>query len=157
MGLFSLFGSKDDAEKYFDKEQVNAIVEAVRSAERQTSGEVRVFIETRCRYVDAMYRAAELFFGLKMDLTDHRNAVLVYVAIRDHQFSIFADEGVYRELGKTYWEEEAAKMVSEFKLAHYADGIIKVVNDIGEALKAHFPYDQKGDKNELPDDIIFGS
>jgi uncharacterized membrane protein len=34
---------------------------------------------------------------------------------------------------------------------------VNVIGDIGQALKQAFPYDFKGDKNELPDDIVFGS
>jgi uncharacterized membrane protein len=155
VGLFSNLFSKDAA-RYFSPEELQLVVQAVREAERQTSGEVRVFVESRCRYVDPIHRAAELFFGLKMEMTDQRNAVLVYLAMRDHQFAVFADEGIYREMGADYWNEEAAKMLDAFKKESYADGLVTVVKDIGEALKTHFPYDHKGDKNELPDDIIFG-
>lgn len=155
MGLFSEIFSRDAA-RHFAPGEVESIVTAVREAEKRTSGEVRIFVESRCRYVDPLYRAAEIFFGYKMDVTLERNAVLVYVAMRDHQFAIFADEGIYKEMGKAYWDEEAKKMLQAFKLESYADGIVSIVNDIGYALKDHFPYDNKGDKNELPDDIIFG-
>jgi uncharacterized membrane protein len=155
VGLFSDLFSKDSA-RYFAPGETELIVKAIREAERQTSGEVRVFIESRCRFVDPIHRAAELFFGLKMDLTDQRNAVLVYVAMRDHQFAIFADEGIYREMGADYWNTEAAKMLEAFKKESHADGLVTVVKDIGEALKSHFPYNHNGDKNELPDEIIFG-
>jgi uncharacterized membrane protein len=92
-----------------------------------------------------------------MNLTKDRNAVLVYLAMRDHQFAIFADEGIFREMGKDYWEAEATKMLQAFKKESYADGLVTVVNDIGKALKDHFPYDKMTDKNELPDEIIFGN
>lgn len=155
MGLFSEIFSRDAA-RHFAPGEVETIVNAVREAERRTSGEVRVFVESRCRYVDPLYRAAEIFFGYKMDCTDERNAVLVYVAMRDHQFAIFADEGIYREMGKDYWNAEAQKMLQAFKQESYADGLVSIIDDIGHALKDHFPYDNKSDKNELPDDIIFG-
>ena len=152
---FNIFSKS--AERHLAPGEAERIVEAVRLAERQTSGEVRVYLESRCRYIDPLYRAAEIFFGLQMDNTDERNAVLVYVAMRDHQFAIFADEGIYKEMGKEYWNAEASKMLEAFKQESYADGLVTIINDIGEALKDHFPYDSKGDKNELPDDIIFGS
>jgi hypothetical protein len=31
------------------------------------------------------------------------------------------------------------------------------VIDIGDALHTHFPFDNDTDKNELPDDIVFGN
>lgn len=154
MGLFS--GFRRSAERLFSPGETERIVAAIRDAEMRTSGEVRVFVESRCRYVDPIHRAAELFFGLRMDLTESRNAVLVYVAMRDHQFAIYADEGIYREMGAAYWNAEAQKMLEAFKRENYADGIVTIIKDIGDALQTHFPYADKGSKNELPDDIIFG-
>jgi uncharacterized membrane protein len=151
---FNIFSKR--AEMHLAPGEAERIVEAVQKAEMQTSGEVRVFIESRCRYVDPMYRAAEIFFGLQMDRTAERNAVLVYVAMRDHQFAIFADEGIFKEMGEKYWNEEASKMLEAFKKESYADGLVTIINDIGAALAENFPYDRKGDKNELPDEIIFG-
>jgi uncharacterized membrane protein len=151
---FNIFSR--DAERHFAPGEAERIVEAVREAERTTSGEIRVFVESRCRYVDPINRAGEIFFSLKMDLTDDRNAVLVYVAMRDHQFAIFADEGIYREMGEAYWNTEAKKMLQAFKRESYADGMVSIIQDIGEALKEKFPYNKSEDKNELPDEIIFG-
>jgi len=156
VSLFSSFLGKKNASRYFSVQETEDIVAAIREAERQTSGEVRLFIESRCRYVNPINRAAELFFGYKMDLTNERNGVLVYIAMNDHQYAIFADEGIYKEMGDAYWNEEATKMLSAFKKESYAEGIVTIIGDIGEALCSHFPYITKGDKNELPDEIIFG-
>lgn len=156
MSVLSSLFNKKNASRYFSPEETNCIVDAIREAERRTSGEVRLFIESNCRYVNPIHRAAELFFGYKMDLTDERNGVLVYVAMNDHQYALFADEGIYKEMGATYWEAEAGKMLLAFKKESYAEGIVTIIGDIGEALSTHFPYDTKGDKNELPDEIIFG-
>ena len=121
-----------------------------------TSGEVRVFIENRCRYMDAFDRAAEIFYQLKMDKTDDRNAVLLYVALKDHQLAVFGDEGIHKKVGPEYWATELKKMIDAFDRENYAEGIRQCVVDIGEALHHHFPYNMDTDKNELPDDIVFG-
>jgi uncharacterized membrane protein len=154
VSLFS--GWQSSANKFLTSGEHERVVEAIRLAEMQTSGEIRVFIESRCRYAQAMDRAAELFFGLQMDHTEQRNGVLVYVAFRDHQFALFADQGIYQEMGAAYWEAEAAKMVQAFKRESYADGLVTIIGDIGEALRERFPYHGHIDKNELPDDIVFG-
>lgn len=151
MSIFSL-RRKD----FFSAEENTRIVEAIRSAERQTSGEVRVFIESRCRFVDPLHRAAEIFWTLKMDHTVHRNSVLLYVAMKDHQFAIFADKGIHEKLGDKFWQKEVEQMSRHFRENHYIDALELVINDIGNALQTHFPYDQHTDKNELPDDIVFG-
>lgn len=141
---------------FFSDEESQLIVEAVRYAEQRTSGEVRVFIESRCKFMDAIDRAAELFYGLKMENTADRNAVLLYIAIKDRQLAVFADEGIHKKLGQQYWDNEVRELISNFNREDYAAGIRQVVTDIGEALHYHFPFDNKTDKNELPDDIVFG-
>ena len=154
MGLFSFWKTK--TADYFSASERDAILDAIKKAELRTSGEVRVFIENRCKFVDPLDRAAEIFFSLKMDATTDHNAVLVYLAMKDRQFAVFADQGIYTALGKDYWDKEAVKMIQAFKKESYASGLVTVVTDIGQALYQHFPYDQKVDKNELPDDIVFG-
>lgn len=115
-----------------------------------------MFVESKCRYMDAIDRAAEIFFGLKMEKTDDRNAVLLYVAMKDHQLAVFADKGIYERMGQAYWHDEIKMMTGNFNKQNYADGIRQCVTDIGEALHHHFPFDNDTDKNELPDDIVFG-
>lgn len=142
---------------FFTDEENRSVVEAIRKAEQKTSGEVRVFIESHCRYVDAIDRAVEIFQRLQMDKTDDRNAVLVYVAVKDHQLAVFGDEGIHRKVGVKYWQDEVEKMISSFDGENIAEGVRQCVIDIGEALHTHFPYSRDTDKNELPDDIVFGS
>jgi uncharacterized membrane protein len=152
MGLFS-FGKK---KQFFTPEQQAKMVEAIKEAERNTSGEVRVFVESRCEYVNPVDRAQEIFFNMQMEKTKDRNAVLLYMAIDDHQLALFADEGIYTRLGKEFWDAEVKKIISEIKKDHLVEGICEIVLDIGEALRQQFPYDREVDKNELPDEIIFG-
>ncbi len=132
------------------------IVDAIREAERRTSGEIRVFIESRCRFVDPMDRAAEIFWTLKMDQTRERNGVLIYVAVKDHQMAILGDQGIHEKVGTAFWKEEIAKMRTHFQSEHYMDALVLAIEDVGHALDDFFPYDNKGDKNELPDEIVFG-
>ena len=131
-------------------------MEAIQAAEKNTSGEVRVFVESKCKWVDAIDRAAELFFQLKMENTDQRNAVLVYIALKDRQLAVFGDEGIHQKLGNEYWNRVVGDMLSLFDKNDFSNGIANCVRQIGEALHNHFPYDGKTDKNELPDDIVFG-
>jgi uncharacterized membrane protein len=148
----SLFKRKE----FFTDEEKQSIVDAVRMAEQRTSGEVRVFVESHCRYVNAIDRAVEIFENLQMQRTELRNATLVYVAIRDRQLAVFGDEGIHQKVGNEYWANEVVKMINAFNRDNIADGIRQCVLNIGEALAMHFPYDRGTDKNELPDDIVFG-
>ena len=150
--MFSFFKKKN----FFTAEEQQLIIEAIQNAERMTSGEVRVFVESKCSYMDAIDRAAELFFQLEMQKTDDRNAVLLYVAMKDRQLAVFGDEGIHKKVGNEYWNNEVHKMITNFNRENYAAGISEVVKDIGEALTKNFPYNNDTDKNELPDDIVFG-
>lgn len=152
MSLFSFFRKED----FFTEDEKLQIIEAVRNAEKRTSGEVRVFVESRCSYMDAIDRAKEIFAELKMYETADRNAVLVYVALKDKQLAVFGDEGIHSKLGNEYWNTEVRKMISKFNKENYAEGLKEVVTDIGGALTELFPYNNDTDKNELPDDIVFG-
>lgn len=152
MALFS-FNKK---QSFLNSEQQSNIVAAIQEAEKRTSGEVRVFVESKCKYVSALDRAADIFYGLKMDHTAERNAVLVYLAHKDRQVAIFADEGIHSRMGQQFWVTEVQRMLKHFHDQHFGDGIVAVVKDIGEALHENFPYLKDVDKNELPDDIIFG-
>jgi uncharacterized membrane protein len=138
------------------EEENRIIVKAIRHAEQRTSGEVRVFMENRCRFMDAMDRAAEIFFSLQMEKTEQRNAVLVYIALKDRQLAIFADEGIHKKVGAEYWNKLVREMVESFNSNNYGEGTGNCVVQIGEALQTHFPFDKNTDKNELPDSIVFG-
>ncbi len=143
-------------QQFFSAEEENKILNAIQEAEKETSGEVRLYIESKCRFVDPLDRAAEIFLQLKMQETENHNAVLVYVAKQHRQLAVFADEGIYTKAGKDFWSNAVATMLKEFKKENYAEGLIEVIQKIGSALKTYFPYDAATDKNELPDDIVFG-
>ncbi|MFT3701375.1 MAG: TPM domain-containing protein [Agriterribacter sp.] len=152
--MFSIFRKKVD--HFFSPKENQDIVAAIREAERLTSGEVRVYVESRCRFVNPVDRAIELFYGLKMEKTEQRNGVLLYIATKDHQLAVFGDEGIHQKVGMDFWNREVKHMLGEFNAAHFADGVIKIVKEIGNALHEHFPYSADTDKNELPDEIVFG-
>lgn len=140
----------------FSEAEQQKIVGAIQAAEKRTSGEIRVFVESRCRFVDPLDRATEVFATLKMQETAAHNGVLVYVALKDRQLALFGDKGIHERVGDIFWNEQVKNILSHFNKADYAEGIATVVAEIGEALYQHFPYDGNTDKNELPDDIVFG-
>jgi uncharacterized membrane protein len=152
MSLFPLFKKKD----FFNSAEKQRIVNAIQLEEKSTSGQIRVFVEHRCRYVDALDRAAEVFAVLKMGETAQRNAVLVYVAIKDRQLALFGDKGIHEKVGDAFWNEKVKIILSHFSRENYADGLIRIIAEIGEALQNYFPHLDGADKNELPDDIVFG-
>ena len=141
---------------FFTAEQQSRVVDAIQQAEQQTSGEVRVFVESKCSYMDALDRAKEIFFNLQMNKTALHNAVLFYVAVDDRQTAVFADEGIHEKTGQEYWQKTMDEMLDYFSGQQVVDGLVRSIHHVGSALQYHFPYDKTTDKNELPDDIVFG-
>ena len=142
--------------EFFTEQEKEQLLQAIRQAEQNTSGEVRLFIESKCRFMDALDRAREIFVQLKMNETDLRNATLVYVAVKDRQAAVFGDEGIHGKVSPEYWQETVGKMLACFREQKLADGICSAIGSLGAALQAYFPYDPQTDKNELPDEIVFG-
>lgn len=141
---------------FFTAEEQQQILDAIKKAEQRTSGEVRLFVESKCKYVDPVDRAKEIFLQLGMDKTELHNATLIYIAMDDHQAAVLGDEGIHKRVGEEYWRAEVSKMLVQFRNEHLVEGLCIVIEDIGQALQHHFPYNADTDKNELPDEIVFG-
>lgn len=139
---------------HFSKEQQKMIVEAIKQAEHNTSGEIRVHIEKKCK-IDVLDRAANVFAMLKMHKTELRNGVLFYLSIEDRKFAILGDAGINAQVPENFWDSVKDAVLEQFKQNNQAEGLIKGILMAGEKLKAHFPY-QKDDVNELSDEISFG-
>jgi uncharacterized membrane protein len=154
--IFFMFNFRK-RKSFFTKEENDKIISAIRDAEKNTSGEIRLFVESKNAYVNPIDRAAEIFFHLEMQKTQQRNGVLIYIAIKSRELAIFADEGIHQMLGTGYWQNAVVTMINECKQNHICDGIINSVLSIGKTLAEKFPYNGAEDKNELPDEIVFGN
>jgi uncharacterized membrane protein len=130
------------------------IIEAILEAEKNTSGEIRVHIEshTRLNHYD---RAKEVFHLLKMDNTKEENGVLLYVAVNDRKFAICGDKGIDKAVPENFWEATKEIIASHFKEGNYKEGILQGVLKAGTELEKHFPW-QHGDRNELSNEISKG-
>lgn len=141
-------------EDFLTKEEESAIVEAIRMAEKNTSGEIRVHIEATTS-LDAYDRAMEVFHELNMDATELQNGVLIYLAVNDKTFVICGDKGINDVVAPDFWDCTRDAMVSQFKLGNYKQGLIDGILNAGEQLKKYFPW-QEGDTNELSNEISKG-
>ena len=140
-----------------DKDSQERVVAAIKEAESNTTGEVRVYVEHHCPHMDALDRAKELFEKLAMSKTERRNAVLVYIALTDQQFAIFGDIEIYQKAGgQQFWETAATKLKGHLRNNEITQGLVNCVTELGKSLALHFPYDPAVPKNELPDEIVFG-
>jgi len=143
-----------NVKKFFTKEQQRQIVEAIKQAEKETSGEIRVHLESKCKG-DALERAVKMFAKLKMDKTELHNGVIVYLAVQDRKFAIFGDKGINEAVPENFWEDVKEIMKAHFVKSEFVEGLTEGIAMIGQKLKEFFPY-QQDDVNELSDDISIG-
>jgi len=141
-------------EEFLTAAEEQEIVEAIRLAELNTSGEIRVHIETTCKG-EVTNRALNLFHTLKMDNTKLQNAVLIYLAIEDKTFVIYGDKGINDVVEKNFWDSTKNVMQSHFKEGNFKQGLIQGILKSGEQLKTYFPYSDT-DLNELTNTISKG-
>ena len=130
------------------------IIEAIRAAEKNTSGEIRVHIEPATDK-DALQHAAEVFHLLKMDATRLRNGVLIYVAIKNRTFVIYGDEGINKVVPPDFWDTTRDAMLPHFKTGNFEQGLIEGITKAGWALQHHFPALQIN-ANELDNSLSKG-
>lgn len=136
-----------------NKAEQEQIVKAIQQAESGTSGEIRVHLEDHAQ-IDALLRAEEVFLKLEMQKTKLRTGVLIYAAVKDHKLAIIGDKGIHDVVGANFWEKERDLLVEYFSKNKYAEGLVKVIELVGEQLHLYFPQ-QPGDKNELPNEVSF--
>ena len=128
------------------------IVDGIRAAERVTSGEVKVHVETRCPGGDPYKRAVDLFQRLGLTKTKDRNAVLIYVATRDRKFTILGDKGIHEEVGSAFWADAVQRMKVAFARGAFGEGIAGAVQSVGQRMAAKFPR-KLDDVNEIDNEI----
>lgn len=143
------------AADYFTEEQQQLIKNAVERAEKKTSGEIRICIDSKISG-DAFDRAVFWFEKLNMQQTAQRNGVLIFISIEDRKFSVIGDYGIHEKVSQQFWEKLVEEMTAFFKKNDLTGGLIHAVEHCGNALATYFPAN-KEDKNELGDEMTFGN
>ena len=136
---------------YFNKTQNLDLIKAIATAEKMTSGEIRVHIQSNCKE-DVFNEAKKVFHRLKMYKTKERNGILIFIALKSKRFAILGDKGIHEKVRDNFWNETRDIMLEEFKKDKVKEGIIQAVHNIGEKLKKYFPI-KTNDRNELPNTI----
>lgn len=141
-------------DSFFTQYDKDIIVEAIKEAELNTSGELRVHVDATCNG-EILDCAASVFAKLDMHKTELRNGVLFYLAVKSKKFAVIGDVGINKVVPEGFWDSISAKIIEEFKQGKFAEGLRQGILTAGHQLKAHFPY-QNDDVNELSDEISFG-
>lgn len=142
------------AKDFLSAQQQERLVTAIKEAEKNTSGEIRIHLDDTCSG-DPMKRAGQVFHFLRMDRTALRNGVLIYLACESKVFAIIGDKGINEAVPEGFWNDIKESMTGYFRKGEFTEGLESAVLAVGEKLKSYFPY-SKDDVNEQPDDISFG-
>jgi uncharacterized membrane protein len=127
------------------------IVDAIASAEKRTSGEIRVHIQPKAG-PDIRAVAERTFERLGMTKTELRNGVLLFIASEEQRFVILGDRGINEKAPAGFWDEIAAKLTIRFQAGELTDGIVEAIHSAGEELRHDFPR-AEGDVDELTNEI----
>ncbi len=141
-------------EDFLTKEEEQEIVQAIVTAEKNTSGEIRVHIEETSEK-PPLERAKEVFSSLEIHKTEARNGVLFYVGVANKGFAILGDEGINNVVESDFWDCTKDVVLTHFKNKEFKKGLVEGVLRAGEKLKHYFPY-QSDDTNELSNEISKG-
>jgi len=142
------------ARRFFTKKEKEEIQKAILNAELDTSGEIRVHIETNCEG-EVLDRTAYLFKKIGMQKTELRNGVLIYLAVQSHKFAIIGDKGINAVVPENFWDAIKEKMTTYFEKEEFVHGLAEGIEQTGKQLKKHYPR-HLDDINELSDEISFG-
>lgn len=138
-------------EEFLTPAEEKEIISAIRTAETNTSGEIRIHIEASSEK-EHYERALEVFNLLKMYNTKDANAVLIYVAVKDHKFVIYGDKGINAVVPENFWDVTKDVIQNQFKQGNFKQGIVDGILKAGLELQSHFPW-QTDDENELSNEI----
>lgn len=143
------------AREFLSKLEHDRIVHAIREAESNTSGEIRVYLQRGKLSGDPLAAAQRKFHQLGMHKTRERNAVLIFVAPRAHKFAVVGDKAVHEKCGDEFWQRIVEGMRAHFQNEKFSHALVEAIKEIGKLLGAHFPKTPIS-ANQLPDDIVQG-
>ena len=140
--------------EFLSKLEHDQIVQAIRDAESNTSGEIRVYIQRGKLDVDPLIAAQKKFHRLGMNKTPERNAVLIFVAPRAHKFAVVGDKAIHQKCGEQFWQRLVDGMREHFRNEKFSHALVDAIEEAGRALVAHFP--KRPTSTKLPDEIVEG-
>jgi len=155
--VLKLIIMKEWLPKYLTDEDLSRIKDEIAKVEQSTSGEIRLSLREKRKFMDKLYQPNELavrdFEKLGMANTKDKSGILIFVLFEERFYDILADEGIYEKISDEVWNNLEVKLKDEFSQGSYVNGILHVVNKMGEILSREFPRNAD-DANELPDEVV---
>jgi putative membrane protein len=101
----------------------------------------------------AHQRAVEQFLVQNMHTTKGRTGVLIYVSFAERFAEVIADEGIYKKVPPSTWDDVVGELTNHLARGTTTDGFIRAIERCGKILAKQFP-PGKVDHNELPNHLI---
>jgi putative membrane protein len=101
----------------------------------------------------AHQRAVEQFLVQNMHTTKGRTGVLIYASFAERFAEVIADEGIYKKVPASTWEDVVGELTNHLARGSATEGFIRAVERCGKILAKHFP-PGRHDVNELPNHLI---
>ena len=140
-----------DPRNFLTAEETQRLDSAVKEAEKQTSGEIKVVLTRHC-WTDILTKAAQIFQKHGLDKTERRNCAMIMLVLANREFLIYGDEGIHGKVGQHFWDDVRDAMLDKFKEDEFGEGLCVGVQRIGEKLAQFFPY-QADDNDEISDEV----
>ena len=139
--------------KYLLEKEIVDLVEVIKIAENQSTGEIRLHIDSSAEKENVEV-AFEVFQRLEMYKTKDRNAVLFHVNFNQRYLTIIGDEGIHQKVCQSFWVKIHSEVITQFVQGQYFFGLKEAIFKTGKELKKYFPVKEEN-PNELPDEITF--
>ncbi|WP_223560470.1 TPM domain-containing protein [Chryseobacterium lathyri] len=139
--------------RFLTNQQITSLVEAIQSAEKHSTGEIRVHIDSNTETENAQ-TAFEVFKELCMNKTADRNAVLFHVNFEQKYLTIIGDIGIHDKVHQSYWDHLHDYITAEFTKGNYYKALKSGILETGLELKKHFPVEGEN-PNQLSNEITF--
>jgi putative membrane protein len=112
----------------------------------------------RCapRWLKFQYAHAEAmrqFFAQRLDKTEERTGVLIFVSAAEHYAEVVADIGINEKVSQAAWDDVVASLIREIRRGEAGEGFVTAIGKCGAVLAAHFPPGALN-RNELPDKLV---
>jgi uncharacterized membrane protein len=123
---------------FLNKLEHGLIHRAITEAERDTSGDIVVYISHKTA-PDALAAAQEVFAQRKLEKASDDNNLLFYLAPRSQTFAAVGGKALHDRVGQAWWDELVGLLGNHFRDGKFTDGLVAAIDRAGHALRRHFP------------------
>jgi putative membrane protein len=115
---------------------------------------LRVAVTPRgLRLTNCRRHAFEQFFALKMNETNKRSGVMLFISLAERHVEIIADKGINDKVLPDQWSRIVDTVVADVRAGKVQDAFMNAISACGTVLVQHFP-EVRNDVNELDDNLV---